>query len=62
MREKFKAACSADIHEFCTQIDHAKGATRACLQTHENELSPECRALREARATVKAAAKDKAKQ
>jgi hypothetical protein len=36
MREKFKAACSADIQKFCAQIDRAtKGAMRACLQAHE---------------------------
>jgi flagellar motility protein MotE (MotC chaperone) len=62
MREKFKAACSADIQKFCAQLDRGKGARRACLQAHENELSAECRALREARAAAKAAEKDKAKQ
>ena len=62
MREKFKAACSADIQKFCAQIDQVKGARRACLQAHENELSADCRAIREARAAAKAAEKDKAKQ
>jgi flagellar motility protein MotE (MotC chaperone) len=61
MREKFKAACSADIQKFCAQIERAKGAMRACLQAHANELSAECRALRDARAAAKAE-KDKATQ
>jgi cysteine rich repeat protein len=63
MREKFKAACSADIQKFCAQIERAKGAMRTCLQAHESELSAECRALRAERAAAsKAAEKDKPKQ
>jgi flagellar motility protein MotE (MotC chaperone) len=62
LREKVKAACAADIQKFCAQIDQVKGARRACLQAHENELSAECRAQREARAAAKAGEKDKAKQ
>jgi flagellar motility protein MotE (MotC chaperone) len=62
MREKFKAACSADMQKFCAQVDKAKGAMRECLQAHEKELSAECRVVREERAAAKAARKDNAKR
>ena len=51
IREKFKAACSADVQKYCAQIDHAKGAAvRECLKVHENDLSAECHAVRDERA------------
>jgi len=52
-REKVRVACSADIQKFCANIERGKGATRACLDTHQNELSPVCRAARAERAALR---------
>jgi hypothetical protein len=53
-RAKFRAACGADVQKFCANIEHAKGATRTCLTTHENELSDSCKAARAERAAARA--------
>jgi hypothetical protein len=56
-RGKIRAACAADIQRFCTDIEHAKGAVRGCLETHEMQLSEGCKAARLERAAARA--KDK---
>lgn len=53
MREKMRAACSADVQKFCAQIERAKGALRACLEQHQNDLSEACRSARAERAAAK---------
>jgi hypothetical protein len=56
-REKFRAACGADVQKFCADVERGKGAMRSCLETHEKELSAACKAARAERAAAKA--KDK---
>jgi len=56
-REKVRAACAADVQKFCASITREKGAMRTCLDTHQNELSPACRAARAERAALRAKAK-----
>ncbi len=56
-REKFRAACGADVQKFCANIERAKGAMRGCLAEHEKDLSAGCKAAREERAAARA--KDK---
>ena len=53
-REKMRAACAADIQKFCAGIERGKGARRACLDQHQNELSPTCQAARAERAALRA--------
>jgi len=53
-REKVRAACAADLQKFCPAIERGKGATRACLDARQNELSAACRAARAERAAAKA--------
>lgn len=54
VREKVRVACAADIQKFCANNERGKGATRACLDTHQNELTPACRAARAERAALRA--------
>ena len=53
-RAKFRAACAADAQKFCANIERAKGAMRACLTSHETQLSEICKAAREERAAARA--------
>lgn len=53
-REKVRAACAADVQKFCANIERAKGAMRACLTSHETQLSDNCKAAREERAAARA--------
>lgn len=57
MRQKMRAACSADVQKFCGQIERGKGMLRACLEQHQSELSEGCRAARAERAAAKAKGK-----
>jgi hypothetical protein len=57
MRQKMRAACSADVQKFCGQIERGKGMLRACLEQHQNDLSETCRAARAERAAAKAKSK-----
>ena len=52
-REKFRAACGADVQKFCANVERAKGAMRSCLDTHASDLSPACKAAREERAAAR---------
>ena len=53
-REKMRTACAADIQKFCAGIERGKGAMRACLDRHQNDLSPACQAARAERAALRA--------
>ena len=53
-RAKFRAACAADAQKFCANVERAKGAMRACLTSHETQLSDNCKAAREERAAARA--------
>lgn len=52
-REKYRAACGADVQKFCANIERAKGAMRSCLETNEAALSPSCKAARAERAAAR---------
>ena len=53
-REKARVACAADVQKFCANIERAKGAMRACLEAHENDLTASCKAVRAERAAERA--------
>jgi hypothetical protein len=53
-REKFRAACGADVQKLCADVERGKGAIRSCLDTHEKELSSACKAARAERAAARA--------
>jgi hypothetical protein len=53
-RGKVRAACQADIQKFCANIERAKGATRACLEANQKDLSADCNAARAERAAARA--------
>jgi hypothetical protein len=57
IRQKMRAACSADVQKFCGRIERGKGLLRACLEQHQNDLSETCRAARAERAAAKAKSK-----
>ncbi|HZT48224.1 MAG TPA: cysteine rich repeat-containing protein [Hyphomicrobiaceae bacterium] len=56
-RQKLRAACAADVQKFCATVERGKGALRACLESHETQLSDGCKAARAERAAARA--KDK---
>jgi hypothetical protein len=39
------AACSADIHQFCTNLEPRRSSVQSCLEDHSGDLSSSCRAL-----------------
>jgi Cysteine rich repeat len=46
----WRAACNADLAQFCGEVQSGGGRLRECLRQDFRELSPGCkRALREAR-------------
>ena len=49
-REKFRAACGADIEKLCAGVERAKGQVRACLETNKDKLGSTCNELLAARA------------
>ena len=53
-REKFRAACAADIQKFCSNVGTEKGASRACLDSNAAQLSDPCKAVRAERAAARA--------
>ena len=53
-RQKVRAACAADIQKLCANIERAKGATRACLEQNQANLSAECSTARAERAALRA--------
>lgn len=53
-RAKMRAACAGDIQKFCAGIERGKGLMRACLETHQKDLSPDCQAARAERAALRA--------
>jgi hypothetical protein len=56
-RQKLRAACAADVQTFCANIERVRGALRACLETHETQLSDGCKAARAERAAARAKGK-----
>jgi hypothetical protein len=46
---KMKGACLADVQKFCADAPKGKGQIRACLDSHQAELSDACKAARAAR-------------
>jgi hypothetical protein len=44
-----RSACSADVQKFCADASKGKGEVRACLDSHQAELSDDCKAARAAR-------------
>jgi hypothetical protein len=44
-----KGACSADVQKFCADAPRGKGQVRACLETHQAELSEACKTAMAAR-------------
>ena len=53
-REKMRAACAADVHKFCANIERAKGAMRTCLEANQQQLSDTCKAARAERSALRA--------
>lgn len=53
-REKMRAACADDRQKFCAGIERGKGLMRACLDQHQQQLSPACQAARAERAALRA--------
>ncbi|MEQ1710369.1 MAG: cysteine rich repeat-containing protein [Hyphomicrobium sp.] len=49
-REKFRAACGADIEKLCAGIERAKGQIRACLESNKDKLGSTCNEMLAARA------------
>lgn len=47
-----KGECNDDVEKFCKGID-AKPQLTACMEQHDAELSPACRAARAAHAAKK---------
>jgi hypothetical protein len=56
-RAKVRTACAEDVQKFCANIERGKGATRACLDRHQNDLSAACSTARAERAAVRSAEK-----
>jgi hypothetical protein len=56
-RAKVRTACAEDVQRFCANIERGKGATRACLDQHQKNLSAACSTARAERAAVRAAEK-----
>lgn len=63
-RAKFRQACGADLAKFCgdakpaanatpEQMKEARAKTRACLATHQAELSVGCKSVLDERAAKK---------
>ena len=46
---QLKGACSADVQKFCADAPRGKGQVRACLETHQAEISDTCKAAMAAR-------------
>jgi Cysteine rich repeat len=46
---QLKGACSADVQKFCADTPRGKGQVRACLETHQADLSDACKAAMAAR-------------
>ncbi len=49
--------CKADREKFCAGVQPGDGKLRECMQSHEAELSPECKERQEARKKLRAACK-----
>ncbi len=43
-RGRLKAGCSGDVQKFCASAPRGKGQIRACLESHQTELSDSCKA------------------
>ena len=56
-RAKVRAACAEDVQKFCANIERVKGARRACLDEHQQDLSAACSTARAERAAVRATEK-----
>jgi len=48
--KKLREACATDVKKFCGTVEAGKGKVRACLDSHEKELSATCKDARAARA------------
>jgi hypothetical protein len=46
---QLKGACAADVQKFCASAPRGKGQIRACLESHQVELSDSCKAAMAAR-------------
>lgn len=42
--QQMRLTCKADREKFCAGVKPGKGAVHACMESHETELNPECRA------------------
>lgn len=39
----FRKLCEADVQKFCTAVEAGGGRVLQCLQSHTNELTPDCK-------------------
>jgi hypothetical protein len=50
---KRSGACAEDVKKFCANVEHGKGQMRACLESHNAELSDGCKTRMAERAKAK---------
>lgn len=51
--------CAAEYRQFCREVDPGQGRLKKCLQEHEDELGPSCKAQVQADRKADSAAKPK---
>ncbi len=44
-RQEAREACEDDVARLCSNATSGKGGIMRCLKEHENELSPQCKAM-----------------
>jgi len=55
MRQKVREACATDVQKFCPNVERGKGGgMRSCMEAHQAQLSPGCKAARDERAAARA--------
>ncbi len=42
-RGKYRMACAADFAKFCADVEKGRGKKRACLESHQSEITSGCK-------------------